>query len=308
MDGMRNGSIGGLKTKVRAETLAEVGMLRNVKKYVRPESVEDAVAFVQSTPNAVYLGGGAWTIAQGDSDIEVVVDLQGLGLDGIEGSLENLQIGAMVRLQQLIDHEDAGTVADGILAKAARFRQSRTLREQGTLGGALITGDSADPLITALLTLDTALSYADPVLHTAPFASFVAYRDRLIKTRVLLTGLQIKRPVPRSASAFEVVGRSPRDKPIVCAAAPVGVDEGLAAAWFIAVGGADTRPVRLYKTEHILRGQLLTEERVAAACEPAVQELHPVGDYKGSEEYRLAMTRVLVRRAVFGAWEKARRQ
>ena len=34
-------------------------MLRNVKKYVRPESVEDAVAFVQSTPNAVYLGGGA---------------------------------------------------------------------------------------------------------------------------------------------------------------------------------------------------------------------------------------------------------
>jgi probable selenate reductase FAD-binding subunit len=283
-------------------------MLRNVKKYVRPESVGDAVAYVQSTPNAAYLGGGAWTVAHGSSTIEVVVDLQALGLDSVEGGLEDLQIGTMVRLQQLIDHADAGTIADGILAKAARFTQSRTLREQGTLGGTLMTGDSADPLTTALMTLDTTLSYADPVLHTAPFTSFVAYRDRLIKTKVLLTELQIKRPAPRSASAFEVVGRTPRDKPIVCAASTVTVDEGLPVALSIAVGGADTRPVRLYKTEHMLRGQLLTEERVAEACEPAVKELEPVGDYKGSAEYRLAMVRVLVRRAVLDAWENARRR
>ena len=282
--------------------------MRNVRNYVRPESVEDAVTFVQSTPNAVYLGGGAWTVAQGDSAIEAVVDLQGLGLDGIEGGLEDLQIGSMVRLQQLIDHADAGTVADGILAKAARFTQSRTLREQGTLGGTLMTGGSADPLTTALLVLDTALSYADPVPHTAPFSSFVAYRDRLTKTKVLLTGLSIKRPAPRSSSAFEVVGRSPRDKPIVCAAATVTVDEGLPVVLCIAVGGADIRPVRLYKTEHILRGQLLNEDRVAEACESALQELHPAGDYRGSVEYRLAMTKVLVRRAVFTAWEKARRR
>jgi probable selenate reductase FAD-binding subunit len=283
-------------------------MLRNVKKYVRPETIEDAVTIVQSTPNAVYLGGGAWTVAQGSSEIEAVVDLQALGLDKIVGSLEDLQIGAMVRLQQLIDHEDAGTIASGILAEAVRFSQSRTLREQGTLGGALMTGGSADPITTALLVLDASVDYADPVLHTAPFTSFVAYRDRLLKTRVLLTGLRIIRPVTRSSSAFSVVGRSPRDKPIVCAAATVTVDEGLPVALSIAVGGADERPVRLHKTEHMLRGQLLSEQTVVDACELSLQELHPVGDYRGSVEYRLAMTRVLVRRAVLEAWEKARRR
>jgi probable selenate reductase FAD-binding subunit len=283
-------------------------MLRNVKNYIRPESVEDAVTIVQSTPGAVYLGGGAWTVAQGDSSIETVVDLQELDLDAIQGSLEDVRIGSMVRLQQLIDHGDTGTIADGLLAEAARFTQSRTLREQGTLGGTLMTAGNADSLTTALLVLDVALHYADPVPHTAPFTSFVAYRDRLIKTKVLLTGLTIKRPTPRTSSAFKVVGRSPRDKPIVCAAATVSVEEGLPAALYIAVGGADARPVRLHKTEHILRGQLLNGNRVVEACKPALQELHPVGDFRGSAEYRIEMTKVLVRRAVLAAWENARRR
>ena len=283
-------------------------MLRNVKTYTRPKTVEDAVTFVQSTPNAVYIGGGAWTVAQANPDIEAVVDLQDLGLDAIEGSLEGVQIGAMVRLQQLIDHADTSTLADGILAKAAQFTQSRTLREQGTVGGTLMVGGHADPLTTALLALDASLSYADPVMHTAPFTSFVAYRERLSKTRVLITGLQVERPSGRSYSAFEVVGRSPRDKPVICVAATITVDEGLPEALYIAVGGADQRPVRLHKTEHILRGQLLSTERVDTALAPALQELHPESDFRGSAEYRLEMAKVLAIRAILIAWEKARRR
>ena len=83
-------------------------MLRNVKTYTRPDSIEDAVTLVQSTPNAVYLGGGAWTVAQGNAEIEAVVDLQALGLDTVQGGLDSLHIGSMVRLQQLIDHAGCG--------------------------------------------------------------------------------------------------------------------------------------------------------------------------------------------------------
>jgi CO/xanthine dehydrogenase FAD-binding subunit len=137
--------------------------------------------------------------------------------------------------------------------------------------------------------------------------SFVAYRDRLIRTRVLLTELRVRRPPARSATAFEVVGRSPRDKPIVCAAAYVVVDEGLPAEIRIAVGGAHPDPVRLHKTEHILRGQLLTSDRVKAALEPALAELAPVGDFRGSVAYRTDMARVLTRRALMAAWQRARR-
>ncbi len=282
-------------------------MLRNVKQYRRPDKVDDAVALVQSTPHAAYVGGGAWTVAQGDPTLEMVVDLQGLGLDFIETTLEEVRLGAMASIQDLIDEPDVGTLANGLLGKAASYVQSRTLREQGTLGGTLIVAGPSDPLTTALLVLDAEVLYADPPVHRAPFMSFVAYRDRLIKTRALVTEVRVKRPPVGGATGFEVVGRSPKDKPIVCAAAYVEVAEGLPTSLRLAVGGAHPQPVRLHKTEHLLRGQLLSAERVEAALNPALAELEPFSDFRGSAEYRIAMAAVLARRALLAAWEGARR-
>jgi len=281
-------------------------MLRNVKDYRRPTSIEEAVALVQSNINAVYLGGGAWTVAQGHPQLEMVVDLQSVGLGQVASDDESVRLGTMVTLQAMMDHPEAGKLADGLLATAAGYTQSRGLREQGTLGGTLIVAGPADPLTTALLVLDAEVKYADTAPHTAPFLSFAAYRDRLVKTRVLLTEVRIKRPPARSAAAFEVVGRSPKDKPIVCAAAYIGVAEGVPSEVRVAGGGADSRPVRLHKTEHLLRGQLINEARIAYALEPALLELHPIEDFRGSAEYRLEMTQVLVRRAVLTAWGRAR--
>lgn len=282
-------------------------MLRNVKSYRRPTSIEEAVALVQSNPNAVYIGGGAWTVAQGDPTLEMAVDLQATGLNVVEGNIDGVRIGAMATLQDIIDHPDVSTMADGILATAAGYVQSRNLREQGTLGGTLIVAGPEGPLTTVLMVLDTDILYADPTVHTAPFTSFVAYRDRLIKTRVLITEIRIKRPPARSATAFEVVGRSPKDKPIVCAAVYIAVDEGLPVDVRLAVGGADEKPARLYKTEHLLKGQLLTEEKIVGALAPSLAEMSPIGDFRGSVEYRMEMAKVLLCRAVVSAWSRARR-
>ncbi|MBN1922854.1 MAG: FAD binding domain-containing protein [Anaerolineae bacterium] len=292
-------------------------MLRNVQRVFHPTTIEEAVTMAQTNPHACYLGGGAWVVAQGEPQLEAVVDLQGLGLGKIESDIEGVQIGALVTLQQLIDaglgsnpvasNPVSGALVGDLLATTAAYTQSRTLREQGTVGGTLIVAGPADPLTTALLVLDADVRYADPVVHTAPFTSFVAYRDRLIRTRVLLTGLLVKRPPTRSAAAFEVVGRSPKDKPIVCVAAYVAVDEGLPVEVRIAVGGADAHPMRLLKTEHLLKGQLLTASRIESALAPVLMELHPVADFLATAEYRLEMTQVLTRRAVLSAWERARR-
>lgn len=282
-------------------------MLRNVKSYLRPTQLEDAVALAQSTARSTYIGGGAWTVAQGDPTLEVVIDLRDLHLDNVEATLETISIGAMVTLQTLIDHQDLASLADGVLAQAASLTQSRNLREQGTLGGTLIVAGPADPLTTALLVVDAEMDYADPVLHKAPFTSFVAYRERLIQTRALIAGIRVKRLPSRSGVAFESVGLSPKDKPIVCAAACVVVDEGLPVDLRLSVGGVGERPVRLYKTEHLLKGKLLDQERIAQALVPALAEIEPFEDYRGSAAYRSDMARVLSQRALLRAWERARR-
>ncbi|HEY88352.1 MAG TPA: hypothetical protein G4N98_01280 [Thermoflexia bacterium] len=282
-------------------------MLRNVKTYYKPTTVEEAVMLVQSNSATIYLGGGAWIVAQGDPTLEAVVDLQKLGLAEIAGDVDGVQMGAQVTLQELIDHTDAGKLANGVLGQAASYTQSRNLREQGTLGGTLIVAGAADPLTTVLSVLDAQVLYADPEAHKAPFASFIAYRDRLIKAQALIVEVRVPRPSARSAAAFEVVGRSPKDKPIVCAAAYIKVEEGLPALVRVAVGGAGEKPVRLLKTEQLLKGKLLTAAKVTAALQPALAVLKPQGDFRGSAEYRLEMAGVLARRALLEAWEKARR-
>ena len=282
-------------------------MLRNVKTYYRPTTIEEAVILVQSNSATIYLGGGAWIVAQGDSTLEAVVDLQKLNLAEITGDVNGVRIGAQVTLQELIDHADAGKLANGVLGQAASYTQSRNLREQGTLGGTLVVAGADDPLTTVLSVLDAQVLYADPEEHKAPFASFVAYRDRLIKAQALIVEVRVPRPPARSAAAFEVVGRSPRDKPIVCAAANIEVEEGLPALVRVTVGGAGEKPVRLLKTEQLLKGKLLTAEKVTEALHPALAVLKPQGDFRGSAEYRVEMAGVLARRALLKAWEKARR-
>jgi CO/xanthine dehydrogenase FAD-binding subunit len=282
-------------------------MLRNVKTYEKPTTIDEAVSLVQTKSNATYLAGGAWIVAQGDPTLEVLVDLQKIGLDEIEGDIDGVRIGAMVTLQEIIDDSASAGIADGVLARAASYIQSRNLREQGTLGGTLIVAGPADPLTTVLLVLDTSIYYADPVGHTAPFTSFVAYRDRLVNACALITEVRVERPPARSAAVLEVLGRSPKDKPIVCATAYVEVDEGLATEVRVAVGGVADRPVRLMKAEHLLERKLLDEEKVVQGLEPALEGLEVISDYRGSAEYRREMGKVLARRAILGAWEKARR-
>ncbi len=282
-------------------------MLRNVKTFYRPTTIEEAVILVQSNSATIYLGGGAWIVAQGDPTLEAVVDLQKLNLAEITGDVNGVRIGAQVTLQELIDHADAGQLANGVLGQAASYTQSRNLREQGTLGGTLVVAGADDPLTTVLSVLDAQVLYADPEEHKAPFASFVAYRDRLIKAQALIVEVRVPRPPARSAAAFEVVGRSPRDKPIVCAAAYIEVEEGLPALVRVTVGGAGEKPVRLLKAEQILKGKLLTEGNVTEALHPALAVLKPQGDFRGSAEYRVEMAGVLARRALLKAWEKARR-
>lgn len=282
-------------------------MLRNIKTYHKPTTVEEAVTLVQSNSATVYLGGGAWIVAQGDPKLEAVVDLQQLGLAEIVGELDGVQIGVQATLQDIIDHPDVRQLANGVIGQAASYTQSRNLREQGTLGGTLIVAGADDPLTTVLSVLEAEVTYADPVEHKAPFASFIAYRDRLVKAQALLLAVHVSRPPTRSAAAFEVVGRSPKDQPIVCAAAYIEVEEGLPAVVRVAVGGADEKPKRLLKAEQILAGKLITEEKVSSALQPALALLSPQGDFRGSAEYRLEMADVLARRALLAAWDKARR-
>ena len=128
--------------------------MQKITAYHRPSSLEEALALLgRSEVRAVPIAGGTTLVASATDVFQEVVDLQAVGLDAIEGSTEGLRIGAMTRLQDIVDDERVPE-----LLRAATQREGpNTFRNAGTLGGTIVEANWESELLAALLVLECEL-------------------------------------------------------------------------------------------------------------------------------------------------------
>ena len=72
----------------------------------------------------------------------------------------------------------------------------------------------------------------------------------------------------------------------------------------IALGAVAPTPIRAYRAESVLNGQVVTPKLIEQAAEQAAGEANPISDLRGSSEYRREMIRVLTRRTLRSACEE----
>jgi probable selenate reductase FAD-binding subunit len=281
-------------------------MLLNLQTYHRPDNIDEAVTLLRGGgPATVALAGGTGLVASGRRDVEAIVDLRGLPLSYVRAQGATLFIGATTTLQALIDTPEMGTFASGVLAETARAVGGRNLRNAATIGGTVASADNDDPLLTALLALDAKLTVYAPESRQIPLAGFLAYRERLLGDGALIAEVRLPLLIGPLGAAYIAVGRTPRDRPIVCAVARMELAAGIASNVRLALGGVAATPVRANAAEQLLERKSLSKERIEAAAEKVVDGLGPTGDFRGSAEYRREMARVLARRALSEAGGRA---
>jgi CO/xanthine dehydrogenase FAD-binding subunit len=233
--------------------------------YWRPATMAEALDLLER-PGAVVLAGG--TRLNGGSSAEQVelVDLQALHLDDLRAEPGDvLRIGAMVTLQRLVDSDEVPDV----VREAARHEQPSTLRAQGTVGGCLATGHAESELVAALLVHEAVVQVASRDVTEAFPLERVLDEEPLL-SRCVVTSLSIRTD---GASAAARTARTPADRAIVAAF-------------------GRTTP---YGPRFALTGVAPTPILVAPG-----DELHPVGDFRGSSEYRRALAEVLMDRVMEG--------
>ncbi|MCS7261362.1 MAG: FAD binding domain-containing protein [Anaerolineae bacterium] len=272
--------------------------MMRVKAYYRPHTLEEALRLLHSE-DAVPLAGGQQLLAEERHEAQAVVDLQALGLDRIEMEGERLRIGAMVRLQQLVDAPHGSS----FLAEAAHRDGPLTYRNAATVGGTIVTHDPLSCLLLSLLVLDAevevqrrdgALMVALEQLVTDP----AHWLQRGLVTAVMVT-------LRAGGTAMAVVARTPRDRPTVAVVARVVRQGDRCAEVRLAWGGVAAYPLRAHAVEQALSSQTLEDAHIEAAVAPVIAALQPRSDFRGSAEYRRAMIGVLTRRALWEAWSKA---
>jgi carbon-monoxide dehydrogenase medium subunit len=74
----------------------------------------------------------------------------------------------------------------------------------------------------------------------------------------------------------------------------------------IALAAVAPKPVRATSAEASLRGQRVTPQLIERAAELAVEAASPISDQRGSAEFRRHLVRVLTRRTLTTALERAR--
>ncbi|MFA6298399.1 MAG: FAD binding domain-containing protein [Nocardioides sp.] len=233
--------------------------------YWRPATLAQAFELL-ARPGAVVLAGGTRLNGGSSAEQVEVVDLQALDLDGIRPETgDALRIGAMSTLQEVVDSDQV----PGVVREAARREQPSTLRAQGTVGGCVATGHGESELLAALL-VHEAVVHVDTSVGTETVPLERLLDDLPLGDGRVVTALTIH---TAGATAAAHTARTPADRAIVAAFARSTGD----GRRFALTGVAPT-PVLVQPGD----------------------ELHPVGDFRGSSDYRRALAEVLLARVVEG--------
>lgn len=246
-----------------------------ITQYYRPQTLEEALKLL-SQPATRPLGGGTILTRWNESSFSVV-DLQAIGLDTIRKSGNNLEIGATVTLQTLLESQYSSKA----LKTALELEAPLNLRNMGTVAGALVTCDGRSSFGAVLLALDAkcCLISDRPVIFG--IGDFLPLRDELLRGK-LITKIEIPLNIKL---AFETVARSPADKPIVCAALvqwPSGRTR-------LALGGWGKHALLAMDGNEF--GGLYEAARNACA---------DAGDEWASSEYRMEIAGILAKRCLNG--------
>ena len=244
-------------------------IMSQLKAYHRPASVDEALQLLaRPNVNTAVVAGGTYVIPHMSEMVTEVVDLQDAGLTNVDFTGRSLALGAMVRLQTIVDDHRA----PALLREAAHREGPNTLRNAATIGGTVASPHKGSEFLAALLVLDAQVS-----VQTVGDSKTIPLADFLLDVPAALSGGLVTSitlaTMGKTASAR--VGRTPADTPIVAALARLDEDEQIR----LALCGVDKTPV------------LVDPDNVIAA-------VNPTSDFRGSTEYRRQMAATLARRVV----------
>ncbi|WP_371372362.1 xanthine dehydrogenase family protein subunit M [Sporomusa aerivorans] len=250
----------------------------------QPDTLQEAYKILTAKRSNTILGGSSY-LRMGSQSIHTGVDLSKLGLQYIQETESFIEIGAMATLRNVEKHPALAKYFNGILPQAVSNIIGVQFRNVATVGASVFSRYGFSDLITALLVLDTEVElFHGGRMSLADFLDTPRTKDILTKVIIPVTGRQ---------AAYYTLRNSASDYPLLAVAVSCYDNQ-----WQIAVGARPTRAKLAVHAAGLLTAAAVAPEDIEQAAQQAAEEL-PFGDnMRASAEYRRAMCRVLVKRAV----------
>ena len=227
-------------------------------------------------------------------------------LKGIARTGTGWRIGAAATWSELI-RTPLPRCFDGLKA-AGREVGSIQIQNAGTVAGNLCNASPAADGVPPLLALDAEVEIASQLgFRRVPLTNFVrGVRNVDLEPGELVVAIRIPSVPEHSASSFLKLGSR---KYLVISIVMIAVvawidDREIIGGMRIAVGACSPVAMRLKELEAKLIGMRADDVRVAETISTEdLSDLSPIGDVRGSADYRLAAAAELCRRGVAAALE-----
>ena len=280
--------------------------------YHSPTSLDEAIQLLGE------LGEDAKILAGGHSLIPMMklrlaepthlVDINGLSdLNYIKEQDGYLCIGAMTRESDL---ETSDLIAENypILKDTSEVIADPLVRNLATVGGNIAHGDPANDHPATMVALDAEIVVNGPSggKRTIPIDEFfVGPLMTALAENEILTEIRVASPKGISGASYKKLERKVGDYAIAGAAVALHFDGDICSKAGVALTNVGPTPVRALEAQNALVGSSISKEDADKAGELAAEASQPVGDHRGSEEYKRAVVKVLTSRAIMQAKERA---
>ena len=281
--------------------------LTSVKEYFTPDGNEEVLELLKTYgDSALIVAGGSFVHGLDARNlltgIEVLIDIQNLGLNQVTSDSAGLSIGAMVtfvELQQIKEVQNAAAL--GAVRDALNYPPVQ-IRNVATVGGNIAAACPYFDLPTAFMALGGVVSAQGPdgsrEIGLEDF--FAGLFENSLETSEFVTGLNLPLLPARSSSAFLKLETNANDLAIINVAVRVTLDKtGLCQEARVVVGGGvGETPVRVAAAEALLQAEKLSDDLLQRAGEAVQSELQPMSDHRASAAYRSAVAKTLTQRAL----------
>lgn len=250
---------------------------------VQPNTLEEAYSTLIKRKNNQILGGTAF-LRMGNKRIGTGIELSNLNLDYIKEDDDFVEIGSMTTLRSL---ETNSIIKSNfsILKDSVRDIIGVQFRNVVTVGGSVFSKFGFSDLIVALLSLDAEVeTYKGGRISLEKFLNKSYEKD-------ILTKVYIKKN--NKKAVYNSMRNAKSDYPIL----NVAVSK-LDKNFTICVGARPQRAKIAKKTSEFLSNNEINEKNIDLAMSIMVDEIEFGSNMRASKEYRLQISKVLVKRAI----------
>jgi carbon-monoxide dehydrogenase medium subunit len=283
-------------------------------EFVEPRTIDEACALLAEDPegNVVFAGGTDIVVnlrigvtgPQRFVSLHRIDELRDIGYSDETGLL----IGAMVTINQVARSELIIERYPGIV-DAACCVAAEQVRNQATVAGnlchAVPSADMAPILLAHAATLRIASRDGERVVPIRKF--FTGPRATVLGPTDVVTAIEVPPPAAGSGGANQRQGgRVSLSLPIASAAAVVSMHGNTIGDAAVALGAVAPTPLYVAAVGELLAGKELSAAVLEEAGELAGAAARPIDDLRASKAYRHELVKVLTRRAISTAADRAR--